>query len=68
MLHGEHRQLEADHASDLARPQAAAIDHMLGRDRALLGDHIPAAIASRLELDDRLLRKISAPLRRADLA
>ena len=30
VLHGEHRQLEAHHAPDLARPQAAGIDHVLG--------------------------------------
>ena len=32
MLHGEHRQLDADHAADLARPKSAGIDHMLGVD------------------------------------
>ena len=30
MLHREHRQFEADHAADLARPQAAGIDDVLG--------------------------------------
>ena len=34
VLHGEHRQLEADHAADFARPQPAAIHHMLGVDGA----------------------------------
>ncbi len=44
VLHGEHRQLDADHAADLARPQAAAIDDMLGLHRALLGDDVPGAV------------------------
>ena len=30
VLHGEHRQLEPDHAADLARPQPAGIDDVLG--------------------------------------
>ena len=33
VLHGEHRQLEADHPADLARPQAAGVDDVLGVDR-----------------------------------
>jgi hypothetical protein len=35
VLHGEHRKLEAHHAANLARPQAAAVHHMLGVDVAL---------------------------------
>ncbi len=30
MLHGQHRQFDADHAADLARPQAARIHHVFG--------------------------------------
>ena len=35
MLHRQHRQFQADHAPDLPRPQAAAIDDMLGEDLPL---------------------------------
>ena len=41
MLHRQDRQFEPDHAPDLARPQAAAVDDMLGDDIALLGDDVP---------------------------
>ena len=44
VLHGQKRQLEADHPADLARPQAAAIDHVLGLHSALLGDDVPGAV------------------------
>ena len=41
VLHGEHRQRQADELADLARPQAAGVDHVLGVDRALVGDDVP---------------------------
>ncbi len=41
VLHGEHRQFDAGHAADLSGPQAAAVHHMLGVDRALVGNDIP---------------------------
>ena len=44
VLHGQHRQFDADHAADLARPQATAIHHMLGLHRSLFGDHVPGAV------------------------
>ena len=50
VLHREHRQLEPDHAADLARPEAAGIDHVLGADRALLGHDVPRAVGIRDEL------------------
>src|SRR6185437_15840160 len=46
VLHGEHRQLEAHHAPDLARPQAAGIDHVLGVHAAGPGDYVPGAAAA----------------------
>ena len=49
MLHRKDRKLEADHAADLARPEAAGIHHVLGVERPLVGDHAPAAVALRLE-------------------
>ena len=61
VLHGEHRQLEADHAADLARPQAAAVDDVLGLDRALFGDDVPGAVGVLRQFDDRLRSTISAP-------
>jgi hypothetical protein len=44
VLHGEHRQFDADHAADLARPQAAAVHDVLAFDDALLGDDVPGAV------------------------
>ena len=52
MLHGQHRQLDADHAADLARPQAAAVHDMLGLHRALFGDDVPGAVDLLRQLDD----------------
>ena len=44
VLHGEHRQLQPDHAADLARPQPAGVDDMLCDDLALVGDDAPFAV------------------------
>ena len=52
MLHRQHRQFEADHAPDLARPEAAAIDDVFGDEIALVGDDIPRAVGTRLQIDD----------------
>ena len=52
VLHREHRQLEPRHAADLARPQPAGIDDMLGDDRALVGDDVPGAVGPRVRRDD----------------
>ena len=41
VFHRQHRQLDADHMTDLTRPQAPAIDDMLGMHRALVGHDIP---------------------------
>ena len=46
VLHGEHRQLQADHAADLARPEPAGIDHLLGDHLALVGDHPPMPVGA----------------------
>jgi hypothetical protein len=62
MLHGEHRQLDADHAADLARPEPAAIDHMLGVDSALLGDDVPGAVGLWVSSFTGLRSTISAPI------
>ncbi len=45
MLHRQHRQFDAHHVADLARPQPAAIDHMLGMHRALVGHDVPGSVA-----------------------
>ena len=55
VLHGEDGQLDADHAPDLARPQAAGVDDVLGVHVALVGDHVPAAVAALLAVDDARL-------------
>ena len=45
VLHGEHRQLDPDHPADLARPQAAGVDDVLGVDRlAALEAHVPGPV------------------------
>ena len=44
VLHGEHGKLQAHHAADLARPQAAAVDDVLGVDAALVGLDVPGQI------------------------
>ena len=56
MLHREHRQLEPDHAADLARPQAAGVDDVLGVHGALFGDDVPRAVGALLELGDAVAR------------
>ena len=44
VLHPQHRQLEADHPPDLAGPQPAGVDDVLGVDLALVGDHVPRPV------------------------
>ena len=44
VLHGQNRQLQANQATHFARPQAAAVDHVLRDDGALVGSHIPHAV------------------------
>ena len=54
MLHREDRQLDADHPADLARPQAAGVDDVLGVDRvAALEADVPRPVGALLEPDDR---------------
>ena len=45
VLHREHRQLEPDHPADLAGPQPAGVDDVLGVDGSVLGDDVPGAVA-----------------------
>jgi len=52
MLHREHRQLDADQVADLARPQARAIDDVLGMHRAFVGRDIPRTVAALRERKD----------------
>ena len=47
VLHADHRQVEPDHAADLARPVARGIDHGLAGDRAILGHDPPFAAGVR---------------------
>ena len=44
VLHGKHGKLDPHHAAHFARPEAAAVDDMLGVDVALVGDHVPGAV------------------------
>ena len=54
MLHREDRQLETDHPADLARPQAAGVDDVLGVDLvAALDADVPRAVGALLEPDHR---------------
>ena len=53
MLHGQDRQLEADHPPDLAGPQAAGVDDVLGVDRvAALDLDVPGAVRTLRQPDD----------------
>ena len=52
VLHGQHRQLEAHHAADLAGPQAAGIHNMLRVHRPPGGDHIPGTVGALPCVDD----------------
>ena len=56
VLHREHRELQAHHAADLARPEAPAVDDVLGVDRALVGDDLPGAACAALERGDARLQ------------
>ena len=56
MLHGQDRQLDADHPADLARPQPAGVDDVLGVDRvAALEPDVPRPVRALLQADDRLV-------------
>ena len=52
VLHGQHGQLDADHAADLARPQPAGVDDVLGVDLALVGDDVPRPVGTLAEVGD----------------
>ena len=52
MLHAENRQLEADHPPDLARPQPAGVDDVVGDHLALVGDDAPFAVGKALDVLD----------------
>ena len=47
MLHGKHRQLDAGHPPDLARPQSAGVDDVFGMYAALVRFNIPGAVGAR---------------------
>ena len=65
VFHGKDRQLDADHAADFARPQAAGIHHVFGVYGALFGDHIPCAVGALAQFRDAAL---SHDLGAADLS
>ena len=62
MLHGVERQIDAGHRVDLAGPEAAGVDHVLGADGALLGHHVPAPVVARHQLDDPVAQVDLGPL------
>ena len=50
VLHGQDRQLQPDHPADLARPQTAGVDDVLGMDPvAALEDDVPGPVRPLLE-------------------
>ena len=54
MLHGQDRQLDPDHPADLARPQAAGVDDVLGMDDvAALDADVPRPVRALRQADDR---------------
>ena len=56
VLHRKHGQFETDHAADFARPQAAAIDDVLGLYCSLFGDDVPGAVRLLGQLDDAVAK------------
>ncbi len=47
MLHRQHGQFQPDHPPDLARPEPAAVDDVLGVDRVVaVGDHVPRTVGA----------------------
>ena len=52
MLHGHEGEFDAHHVPDLASPESAGVDNVLGLDGALVGDDEPAALTRPLELED----------------
>ena len=50
MFHRRQGQVHADHGAHFPRPQPGRIDHVLGLDLALVGDHAPGAAPGRLEV------------------
>ena len=64
MLHGEDRQLQPHQASHFTRPQAARVHHVLRVHLAALGNHIPGAVAARLQVQ---YARVPYDLRAADL-
>ena len=52
MLHRQNRQLQSHHPPDFARPQSTGIHDVLGMDVAVIGNDIPRAIRTRLQIDD----------------
>ena len=67
VLHGEHRQLDAGHAPDFARPEAGGVDDVLADDLAFVGDDEPAAVGPGLQRDHaREAMDVRAGLARRD--
>ena len=65
MLHREDRQLDPDQPADLARPQPAGVDDVLGVDRvAVLDVDVPGAVRSLVEARHR---RVLADLRAGHL-
>jgi hypothetical protein len=52
MFHREDRQFQPDHPADLARPQTAGVDDVLGVHVAVIGDHVPGPVGARLQVHD----------------
>ena len=74
VLHGQHRQLDADHPANFARPEPAAVDDMLGDDGAVLGYDVPGVIRPLLQFGHAVVeinlgaadaRRLGVGLRRA---
>src|SRR5580698_6056128 len=49
VLHRHKRQLDADHATNLASPESTCVDDVFSLDRALVSRYIPAATTGRRE-------------------
>ena len=67
VLHAEDGQFQADHPPDLACPQPAGVDDVLGVDLTLVGDDVPRAVGPLAQvLDPRVAVDLGAGLAGAD--
>jgi len=60
MLHRKDGQFDADHGARLPGPQAGGVHHVFRTNVAVIRNHVPRSIRTRLKIDHRVWRTISA--------